>query len=140
MKRYKALNFEYDDAFGTGTALDIVEDEKGEFVKYDDIKHLLERSDNKDYAVTPKEYHCEKSDTKMCKYGGNKRFNYGFMSGTSGYCRFFNEWLHEIEVCSQPQKNKESQKKSYRTVRAKPSKSKVTRSAAKKAAKKTRKM
>jgi len=53
MKRYKAISFEYDDEDGMGTALDIIEHNEGEFVKYDDIKHLLERSDNSDYAVTP---------------------------------------------------------------------------------------
>ena len=51
MKRYKAINFEYDDAYGTGTALDIVEHDEGEFVKYDDIKHLLQNtSSNSDYV------------------------------------------------------------------------------------------
>ena len=50
MKRYKAVNFEYDDAYGTGTALDIVEHEEGEFVKYDDMKHLLQNtSSNSEY-------------------------------------------------------------------------------------------
>jgi len=42
MKRFKALNFEYDDAMGTGTALDIVESVDGEFVKYDDAKQQIE--------------------------------------------------------------------------------------------------
>lgn len=42
MKRFKALNFEYDDAMGTGTALDIFEDADGEFVKYDDAKQQIE--------------------------------------------------------------------------------------------------
>ena len=51
MKRYKAINFEYDDAYGTGTALDIVEHPEGEWVKYDDIKNLLQNtSSNSDYA------------------------------------------------------------------------------------------
>lgn len=51
MKRYKAINFEYDDAYGTGTALDIVEHDEGEFVKYEDIRNLLENtSSNSDYA------------------------------------------------------------------------------------------
>ena len=54
MKRYKAINFEYDDAYGTGTALDIVEHDEGEFVKYEDIKHLLKNtSSNSDYAKCP---------------------------------------------------------------------------------------
>ena len=55
MKRYKAINFEYDDAYGTDTALDIVEHDEGEFVKYDDIKHLLQNtSSNSDYAKLSK--------------------------------------------------------------------------------------
>ena len=50
MKRYNAVNFEYDDAYGTGTALDIVEHDEGEFVKFDDIKRLLQNtSSNSDY-------------------------------------------------------------------------------------------
>jgi hypothetical protein len=54
MKRYKAINFEYDDAYGTGTALDIVEHDEGEFVKFDDIKHLLQNtSSNSDCAKCP---------------------------------------------------------------------------------------
>ena len=54
MKRYKAVNFEYDDAYGTGTALDIVEHDEGEFVKYDDIKHLLQnKASNSDYIKKP---------------------------------------------------------------------------------------
>ena len=55
MKRYKAVNFEYDDACGTGIALDIVEHDEGEFVKYDDIKHQLQNtSSNSDYATALK--------------------------------------------------------------------------------------
>lgn len=32
-------------------------------------------------------YPCPLSTTGGCKYGGNKPYNYGFMSGTSSYCR-----------------------------------------------------
>ena len=53
MKRYKAINFEYDDAYGTGTALDIVEHDEGEFVKYDDIKHQLQNTSSNSG------FHCE---------------------------------------------------------------------------------
>lgn len=42
MKRFKALNFEYDDEMGTGTALDIVESAEGEFVKYEDAKQQMD--------------------------------------------------------------------------------------------------
>ena len=41
MKRYKAINFEYEDAFGTGTAIDIIEDPDGEFVRYKDVSLIL---------------------------------------------------------------------------------------------------
>jgi len=35
------------------------------------------------------EYPCELSPTKMCRYGGSKRYNYGGgMSGTQSWCRF----------------------------------------------------
>jgi len=43
MRRYKAINFEYDDDNGTGTALDIIEDLDSEFVRYEDISLLLQR-------------------------------------------------------------------------------------------------
>lgn len=39
MKRYKAVDFRYDDLDGTGTALDIIECQDGEFVKVDDINN-----------------------------------------------------------------------------------------------------
>ena len=52
MKRYKAINFEYDDAYGTGSALDIVEHDEGEFVKYEDIRNLLQSApSNSDYTA-----------------------------------------------------------------------------------------
>ena len=34
-----------------------------------------------------KEYICSLSLSGTCKYGGNKRFNYGFVSGTAEFCR-----------------------------------------------------
>jgi len=40
MKRYKAVTFEYDDSLEAGTALDIIEDENGEWVKYEDAIKL----------------------------------------------------------------------------------------------------
>ena len=33
-----------------------------------------------------KEYQCDLSKTGMCRYGGNKQFNYGFCNGTHSYC------------------------------------------------------
>ena len=46
-----------------------------------------------------KEYPCPKSLTKMCQYGGNKRYNSGFMSGTSSYCRKDKKWVHDLKFC-----------------------------------------
>ena len=69
MKRYKAINFEYDDAYGTGTALDIVEHDEGEWVKYDDIKHLLPNTpSNSDYAK------CEHERGSMVTENGQEWF------------------------------------------------------------------
>ena len=43
MKRYKAIDFAYDDCGnGSGTALDIIEHKDGEYVKYEDVKILIE--------------------------------------------------------------------------------------------------
>ena len=33
--------------------------------------------------MSKKQYPCRLSETGCCKHGGNKAFNYGFMSGTS---------------------------------------------------------
>ena len=75
MKRYKAINFEYDDAYGTGTALDIVEHDEGEFVKYDDIKHLLQNTSSNRYCVKCLQKFCDLLD-------GDDLFDwYGDISG-----------------------------------------------------------
>lgn len=46
-----------------------------------------------------KRYFCPLSPTRMCQYGGNKRYDYGFMSGTSSYCRKDKRWVHDIKEC-----------------------------------------
>ena len=70
MKRYKAINFEYDDAYGTGTALDIVEHDEGEFVKFDDVKYLLQNtSSNSDYAAAVKNLINSEVDCVQTKNG-----------------------------------------------------------------------
>ncbi len=46
-----------------------------------------------------KEYPCPLSTTGVCRYGGNKRYNYGFMSGTSSYCRKDKKWVHDLKDC-----------------------------------------
>lgn len=34
-----------------------------------------------------KQYPCPMSPTGSCEHGGNKRFNYGFASGSASFCR-----------------------------------------------------
>ena len=49
-----------------------------------------------------KEYPCYiqgLNKVKMCKYGGNKAYNYGFMSGTASYCRKVSKWVSYLEKC-----------------------------------------
>ena len=48
-----------------------------------------------------KKYYCSLSqaDDKLCKHGGNKRYNYGFASGTAGYCRLEKKWTSDLEKC-----------------------------------------
>lgn len=36
---------------------------------------------------------------KMCSFGGNKRYSFGFVSGTSGYCWKKKCFTHEMEEC-----------------------------------------
>ena len=43
MKRWKAEGFAYDDINGGGTAIDIFENKKGEFIKYSDVQSLEAR-------------------------------------------------------------------------------------------------
>ena len=46
-----------------------------------------------------KEYPCPIAKTKMCRYGGNKRYNYGFMIGTASYCRKVKRWVCDLDKC-----------------------------------------
>jgi hypothetical protein len=46
-----------------------------------------------------KEYLCSLSKTKMCKFGGNKYYNFGFLKGTAGYCRKIKKWISDIKKC-----------------------------------------
>lgn len=46
-----------------------------------------------------KEYPCPLSPTKMCKYGGNKVYNYGFVSGTASYCRKDKVFVNRLKEC-----------------------------------------
>jgi hypothetical protein len=46
-----------------------------------------------------KEYPCKFSPTGMCKHGGNKHYNYGFVSGTAEYCHLAKIWTSKISKC-----------------------------------------
>ena len=46
-----------------------------------------------------KEYPCMLSKTKVCRYGGNKYFNYGFLRGSAEYCRKTKQWIHNLKKC-----------------------------------------
>jgi len=46
-----------------------------------------------------KEYPCSKSPTRYCRYGGNKRYNYGFLQGTAEYCRKDKKWVSDLKKC-----------------------------------------
>ena len=57
-------------------------------------------SENEHYAW-PK-YNCPRAyrgNGGGCVYGGNKRFNYGFVSGTASYCRLNNKFLDAFSGC-----------------------------------------
>ena len=43
-----------------------------------------------------KEYPCELSDSGFCIYGGSKRFNYGFVCGSAGYCRKEKRFIYNM--------------------------------------------
>ena len=48
-------------------------------------------------------YHCPLSPDPdlLCEYGGNKTYNYGFVSGTASYCRHRaeTEFVSRIKIC-----------------------------------------
>jgi len=52
-----------------------------------------------------KKYPCPLAKDKYCKHGGNKRYNYGFVSGTASYCRLVKKWVSDLKVC--PHKSKQ---------------------------------
>lgn len=45
------------------------------------------------------EYDCPKAKNGKCKHGGNKRYNYGFVSGTAYYCYLTKKWVQDIKKC-----------------------------------------
>lgn len=52
-----------------------------------------------------KKYPCKLSKMGMCQYGGNKRYNYGFVSGTASYCYFAKRWITDLKECPNQQIN-----------------------------------
>ena len=46
-----------------------------------------------------KRYPCDLAPDGMCKYGGNKIYNYGFVSGTASYCRHSKKWAGDLNKC-----------------------------------------
>ncbi len=46
-----------------------------------------------------KEYPCKLSPTGLCRYGGNKSYGYGFVSGTASFCYKDKIWLHDVTIC-----------------------------------------
>jgi hypothetical protein len=51
-----------------------------------------------------KEYPCYLSKTKICIYGGNKYYNFGFLQGTSSFCRLVKKFCDKLNKC--PKDNK----------------------------------
>jgi len=56
-------------------------------------QHIIDKG-----AKKKNKYLCQK-EKKMCQYGGNKSYNYGFVSGTSGYCFKDKKFLDKVNVC-----------------------------------------
>jgi hypothetical protein len=50
--------------------------------------------------------YCPLIKNELCKYGGNKRYNLGIVSGMSSYCRLVKKWVHDIENCPQVKQEK----------------------------------
>jgi len=50
-------------------------------------------------------YPCKYSKTGMCKHGGYKAYNYGFLCGVAGYCRYIKKWMSDMPCCPMPSSN-----------------------------------
>jgi rRNA maturation endonuclease Nob1 len=47
-----------------------------------------------------KYYYCPMlKEGRGCRYGGNKKYNFGFMSGTDSFCRLVKKWVHDLKTC-----------------------------------------
>lgn len=51
-----------------------------------------------------REYPCPLSESGACRHGGSKAYNYGFMRGNAGYCRYHKEWTSKMTTCPLRQK------------------------------------
>ena len=57
--------------------------------------------------MAKKKYHCSRAyggNGGGCQYGGNKAYNYGFVSGTSSYCYLRKQFLHSFMGCPEQDK------------------------------------
>ena len=52
-----------------------------------------------------KEYPCKLSESGMCKYGGSKYYNYGFVCGSASYCYKVHRWISGLKECPERIKN-----------------------------------
>jgi hypothetical protein len=50
-------------------------------------------------AKKMKKYYCSLSIDNQCQYGGNKTYDYGFLTGTGEYCRVVNKWVMYLKEC-----------------------------------------
>jgi len=49
--------------------------------------------------------YCPLIKNNLCRYGGNKRYNYGIVaSGTASYCRLAKKWVHDLKTCPKGRK------------------------------------
>ena len=46
-----------------------------------------------------KTYPCSLANDGMCRYGGNRNYNWEFAWGCALYCRLVKKWVHTMTVC-----------------------------------------
>jgi hypothetical protein len=59
----------------------------------------LNKLRGKKICIPAKEYYCPLLPEGMCKHGGIKGYNYGFVQGGASYCRLLKKWVHDIAIC-----------------------------------------
>jgi len=63
--------------------------------------------------MSKKKYYCSRANGGNgggCEYGGNKTYNYGFISGTSMFCRLNKKFLDSFSGCPKEQEASEGSK------------------------------